>query len=167
MWEILKKVNIDRQKLIIILGIAALALILVSAIIPKNSRQQPAPEQEEFSAEEFCARTEQRLEEFLEDIDGVGRVKVMINVAGSQKYIYASEGRQSRSENKSEEETKYVMIGSGSDKSALVETVRSPEITGVVVACTGDSPQVREQVYRTAAAALGIQTSKIYVTKMK
>ena len=167
MWEILKKVNIDRQKLMIILGITALALILLSAIIPKNSQDPPAPEQEEFSTEDFCARTEQRLEEFLEDIDGVGRVKVLVSVSGSQQYIYASEGRQSRSENKSEEETKYVMIGNGNDKSALVETVRTPEITGVVIACTGDSPQVREQVYRTAAAALDLPTAKIYVTKMK
>ena len=167
MQEILKRLNIDRKKLIVILGIAALMLILLSALIPKNDTETLPPVQEEFDTEDYCCHVQQRLEEFLGNIEGVGRVSVLINVAGSQEYIYASEGRQSRSENKSEEETKYVMIGNGSEKSALVETVRMPEITGVVIACTGDSPAVREQVYRTASAALGIPTTKIYVTKMK
>ena len=61
-----------------------------------------------------------------------------------------------------------MMIGSGNEKSALVETIQTPVITGAVVACGGfDSPSVQEQIYRATSTALGIPTGQIYVTKLK
>ena len=60
-----------------------------------------------------------------------------------------------------------MIIGGGNEKNALIETIETPEITGAVIACTGcDSPTVRERIYKAVAAALGIPTGKIYVTKL-
>ena len=61
-----------------------------------------------------------------------------------------------------------MMIGGGNGKSALIETVEVPEITGAVVACTGcDSPIVAERIYKAVSAALGIPSGKIFVTKLE
>lgn len=154
-----------------ILGIAGLVLIMISSLVPdkkKTDELESKAVEEILCAEDYRSETEKRLENFLGSIDGAGDVKVYLTVGSDERYVYATEGRRSKSENKTEEERKYVMIGGGSDKSALIETVETPAITGAVIACSGfDSPAVQEQIYRAVSAALGIPTGKIYVTKLK
>lgn len=156
---------------VMFLGIAGLVFIMLSSLIPDGNKTD-IPEytsvSENSGAEVYRIETEKRLEEFLSSIDGAGNVKVYLTVGSDKRYIYATEGKRSKSENMTEEERKYVMIGSGNEKSALVETVQSPAITGAVIACGGsDNPAVQEQIYRAASAALGIPTGQIYVTKLK
>ena len=171
--EKLKNMKKDKKMLtaVTILGITGLFLIMISSIIPEKKQQDESisqPQRTMTDAESYCFETEKRLEGFLKNIYGVGDVKVYLTVGSDERYIYATEGKRSRTDEKSEEEEKYVIVGSGSDKSALIETIEIPEIEGVVVACTGcDSPVVQEQIYKAVAAALGISTGKIYVTKLK
>ncbi|MCM1314109.1 MAG: hypothetical protein NC205_03095 [Prevotella sp.] len=163
----------DKKLLAVVmfLGIAGLIFIMLSAIIPDGKDTEMteySSENSTYSAESFRIDTEKRLEEFLSSIEGAGDVKVCITVATDQRYIYATEGRRNQSGNTTEEEKKYVIIGNGSEKTALVETVQPPAITGAVVACSGyESPAVQEQIYKATSAALGISTGQIYVTKLK
>ena len=174
--EITKKLkNMPKDKrmmtVVVILGITGLVLIMISSLVPKEEKTDEleyTTTEKISSAEDYRIETEKRLENFLSSIDGAGNVKVYLTVGSDERYIYATEGRRSKSENKTEEERKYVMIGGGSDKSALIETVETPAITGAVIAYSGfDSPTVQEQIYRAVSAALGIPTGKIYVTKLK
>ncbi|MDE5862683.1 MAG: hypothetical protein K2K16_06880 [Ruminococcus sp.] len=163
----------DKKLLAVVmfLGIAGLIFIMLSAVIPDGKNTETVGYSEENgvnSTENFRIDTEKRLEEFLKNIDGAGDVKVCITVATDQRYVYATEGKRNQSGNTTEEEKKYVIIGNGSEKTALVETVQPPAITGAVVACSGyDSPAVQEQIYKATSAVLGISTGKIYVTKLK
>ena len=148
-----------------VLGIIGLLLILVSSMIPEKSAKKEIKAESSAIAE--SENTEKRLENFLSEIDGVGKAKVYISFGRSERYVYASEEKKSRSENKSEEEDKIVIVG-GSDRNALIETVEPPEISGAVVVCTGGaSAEVTERVYKAVSAALGIPVSKIYVTQSK
>lgn len=167
-WEFLRE---KKTAVITILGVAGLLLIMVSSILP-DKKNEPAvtsvKERQTAAAEEYCRSTEKRLEEFLKNIEGVGDVEVYLTVGTAERYVYAAEGKKIRSENKTEEEAKYVIIGGGSEREPLIETVEIPEITGAVVACTGcTDPVVQERIYRAVSAALGISTGKIFVTKMK
>ena len=151
-------------------GLLGLLLILLSSCT--DSKQPEMALNTDVSAlsraEDYREDTERRLAEFLGSIDGAGEVRVYLTVGSGDRYVYASEGRRITSENRSEEERKYVMTGSGNEKNALVETVENPEICGAVIVCTGgDSAEVRERMYRAAAAALGLPTNKIYVTRKK
>lgn len=152
-------------------GIAGLLLIMISSLIPDKKAEEPVSGDKPrimTEAEEYCTATEKRLAQFLGSIDGAGEVRVYLAVGSNERYVYATEGRHSRSDNKTEEEEKYVIIGGGSDKSALVETVEAPVISGAVIVCSGGAdPSVREQLYKAASAALGIPTGKIYVTKLE
>lgn len=168
--------NIKKDKktvtAVTILGMGGLLLIMLSSFLPEKkqtSRIQGSVSSSDLSdSAGYCHETEQKLESFLETIEGAGKVRVYLTVGTDQRYVYAREEKFSRSENKTEEEEKYVMIGGGNGKSALIETVEVPEITGAVIACTGcDSPVVTERIYKAVSAALGIPSAKIFVTKLE
>ena len=54
------------------------------------------------------------------------------------------------------------------NEEALVRKINAPSITGVVAVCEGgDSDRVREEIYRTITAALGIPSNRVYVTCME
>ena len=152
-------------------GVIGLGLILLSSFI--SDRKSDVPEfPSDFSAVErsdsYRADTERRLGNFLSSIEGAGEVKVYLTVGSDERYVYATEGRRSSSENRTEEERKYVMTGSGSEKKALIETIEIPVISGAVIACTGGgSPVVCERMYKAVSAALGIPSNKIYVTMLE
>lgn len=170
--DLISSLKSDKKALtaVTVLGAAGLLLIMLSSLMPddEGGKEKPAAAITEPAQGDYCAETEKRLTDFLSGIDGVGRVEVFLTVSGNEKYVYATEGKVSSSENKTEEEYSYVMVGGGSDKTALVETVNSPEITGAVIACSGSSdPAVQEEIYETVSTALGIPTSRIYVTKLK
>lgn len=151
------------------LGAAGLLLIMLSGLIPDgNDGEPPVSTGAEACADSYCADTEKRLAGFLSHIDGAGEVRVYLSVGGGEKYIYASEGRRSRSDNKTEEERKYVIVSGEGSRNALIEQVKAPEITGAAILCSGgDVPSVRERIYHAVSAALGLPTSKIYVTKLE
>ncbi len=169
--NILKELLSEKKRmfLVVLLGAAGLLLILISSLLPGQEKKSiNCSNREEIDVSAFCRDTEERLEGFLSSIEGAGRVSVYLTVGSEEQYIYAKEAKRSRSDNRYDEEEKYVMVGGGSDKNALVETVRTPEITGAVIACSGcDSPAVRERIYKAVSAALGINAGKIYVTKLE
>ncbi len=172
--DVLKSLKSDKKAVtaVTVLGAVGLLLIMLSSLLPgeKKEEEKRSSENQNISAAsaDYCTETEKKLADFLEDIDGVGKVRVYLTVGGEEQYVYATEGKTSIAENKTEEERKYVMIGGGSEKSALIETVKAPEISGAVIACTGaDSPVVREMVYEAASTALDLTTGQIYVTKLR
>lgn len=168
--ELLKSFTSDKKALtaVMILGAAGLCLILISSLLPGEKKKDDKATETisvSSSSEDYCKETEKRLSEFLRKIEGVGEVEVYLTVSNEEEYVYATEGKSSESENKKEEEYQYVMVGGSGDKTALIETVKAPQISGAVVACSGcDSPVVQEMVYKAVSTALDIPTSRIYVT---
>ncbi|MBQ9956590.1 MAG: hypothetical protein IJO99_03390 [Ruminococcus sp.] len=170
--KIFKGLSKDKRAVtaVTLLGISGLGLIMLSSLIPEKSDSKSSSEKGEsgYTAEEYREETEKRLESFIEKIEGVGEAEVYLTIAGEEKYEYATEGRTMKAENKTEEEHSYVMTGASGNKTALVETVNFPEISGAVVVCTGgNSPLVQETVYEAVSTALGIPTGRIYVTKLR
>lgn len=149
------------------LGATGLFLIMLSSVLPEKQDATAGGTDRQImeEADSYCRETERRLEEFLGGIEGAGEVRVYLAVGSNERYVYASEGKRSSTENRVEEEEKYVMTGNGGEKKALVETIKTPEICGAVIAASGyGSPAVQERLYKAASAALDIPTGKIYVT---
>lgn len=155
--------------LVTLLGAAGLLLILLSSFLPESSPKAKSTEPpESISAEEYRISAEERLEKFLCGIEGAGQVKVCLTVGSGERCVYASEGKISHSSDRTEEERKYVIVGGNSERSALVEKVELPEITGAAVICTGGgSPVVQERIYKAVTAVLGLPAGRIYVTELK
>jgi stage III sporulation protein AG len=154
---------------IVLLGAVGVFLLVLSELSDGKERVEITEVQPYNDvAQSFCRESEERLEAFLENIEGAGEVEVYLTVASGERYIYASEKKLTESENKRDSEEKYVLVGGSSSREPLVETVRTPEITGAVIICRGcGSPVVEERMYKAASAALGLPTADIYVTTMK
>lgn len=169
--ELIDKIKSRKTAAVTFLGVAGLLLIIISSVLPEKKQSAPPTTDltiNSVDTSDYCRETEQKLEEFLKKIDGAGDVEVYLTIKSSERYVYAAEEKKVKSENKTEEEEKYVIIGGGSEREPLIETVEAPEVTGAVIVCTGgDSPIVEERIYKAVSSALGISTSKIYVTKMK
>ncbi len=154
---------------IVLLGAAGVFLLILSGFFDGGDEAEIV-EVKPYTdvAQSFCRESEERLEAFLENIEGAGEVEVYLTVASGERYIYASEKKLTESENKHDSEEKFVLVGGSSSREPLVETVRTPEITGAVIICRGcGSPVVEERMYKAASAALGLPTADIYVTTMK
>ena len=158
-------------KLIVVLGLIAIALILFSEFIPQKNEEK-VNTKSSTEANKFQQEMESKLTNTLSTINGVGRVNVMLTVSCTEEYVYAEEVKDSKSndtnKNTIQNENKYVLIDSNGEKEALVKKVLNPQINGVVIVCEGGgSVKVCESTYRTVSTVLGIPTNKIYVTKIK
>ena len=125
---------------------------------------------------------EQRLEEMLGAMQGVGRVKVMVTLASSGEKIVEKDiplersnivendstgGNRSTNEMYSQEETVYSTNSEG-DKIPYVVKENSAVVEGVsVVAEGGDSALVQKNISEVIQALFGIEAHKIKVVKMK
>ncbi len=134
--------------------------------------------QEEYIIEKL----EQRLEEILSSMQGVGRVKVMVTLASSGEKIVEKDiplersnivendstgGNRSTNEMYSQEETVYITNAEG-DKIPYVIKENSAVVEGVsVVAEGGDQAQVQKNISEAIQALFGIEAHKIKVVKMK
>ncbi|MBQ7132835.1 MAG: hypothetical protein IJO29_09710 [Oscillospiraceae bacterium] len=160
-----------------VLGLCGIVLIGFSSF-STGSEDEPAAQPQEDEVLmlqdiscEYGREKEKELEALLGSVAGVGNVRVMVNVSCSEEYVYAV--FESGSENISPDSTEsqysyeYFTYESQGDCAPLMTKVLSPKISSCVVACEGAaSATVREEVYMTVSAALGISVSDIYVAKL-
>ena len=143
----------------VIMGAIGMLLILMSG----SSEQKKTPESGDLtfvSSEEYRRSLEERLENTLSRIQGVGDVKVTVTLGATEEYIYAEENSISGDRVSNE----YVIAGKG----GIVTRIDSPQITGAVIVCEGGgSTRVCENVYRAVSVSLGIPVSRICVVKMR
>lgn len=166
--------------LLVFAGLAGIALIFLSAVLPA-SQQELQNVTAEQTPEEYAASLETRLQKMVNGIEGVGRCEVMVTVESGIETVYAVEESQNVNETNSYEgdsmkkqtqqqnlQQKYIVVDAGSGKKeALVKTQRQPAIQGVVVVCEGaGSTIVQERVTRAVTTALGIPYTKVCVTKL-
>ena len=147
-----------------ILILAGVALTLFSS--PKKS--EPSEESMSvFNETQYEKELEEKLVKLVENIDGVGKVSVMITLEGSAVYSFA----QDLNENVSADGTlktqaSVVLSNKGSNvKEAIISGYSLPKVKGAAVVCEKKlNAVVLEKVIGVVSASLGISTDKIFVT---
>lgn len=159
--------QIGGQRIVLLLGGAGLCLILLSTVLPEHDAETTAHTADQTVAQtdaDYGAQLESRLGGILARLSGVGRAEVMVTLKDTGTQIYAEEISEELGEQRHRTENSYVLLGGGSDQSALLESVMQPQVSGVVILCEGgDSSIVREQVVRAASVACSIPTTQIFV----
>ena len=159
-------------KLITFIGIAAMALILISELVPKSSagskENNETEEKPSGCFSEYAAETESKLEELLSKIKGVGSAELILSVEGSEEYVYAEELETANENNESESAEKYknklFVSDHGGNKDAVIKKVINPRFNGALVICEGGGDAyIKERVIKAVSAALDLPTSKICV----
>lgn len=123
---------------------------------------EPVAQQNEISLEE-------RLETILCQLEGAGKVKVLLTMLEGTSYQYQTNIQtHSRDEYEEEQlETVLVSDGSGEEKPVIVRTCY-PVYQGALILCQGaDSAAVRLQITQAVADLTGLGCDKICVIKMK
>lgn len=167
MNKIAEKIKSDK-KLFVIVAVCLIGILLlfVSEIIPENKddKKEAAEKVEEINFDSYEKSLENRLKTLIENIDGAGRVQVMITVESGDEKVYATEINKSDKE----EEKKYVLIDTDGTDSGLLLKIAQPEIRGVAVVCQGaDSPKVRQEITGAVTSVLGVSTNRVNISKMK
>ena len=133
------------------------------------------------SSEEYERQLEQRLREILSQMEGVGKVRVMITLKSSRELVVEKEQpylRSSTNENdsqggnrlvsqlESEDNTVYRTDGSVSEP-YVVKTL-PPQVEGVVVVAEGaGSGTVNRTIVEMVQALFGVEAHKVKVVKME
>ncbi len=160
-----------RLKLIFALGIAGIALIVLSDFLPqKNTRteQQSAVSQTADETEEYRTALEEELAEVLSQIEGAGQTRVMISLSAAREYVYAEKTDADRRSGSGDESLKTRGEPVLNGQSPLVRTVLEPKLRGAAIICEGAAdPVIRERILTTAAALLGLPTSSISVQPIR
>lgn len=151
------------MRLVMLLGIAGLALILWSGFLRDKAEKQTdaasvqsAETASQEQAEQYCRRMEQQLVDVLEQVEGVGSCRVMLTATGSPETIYAQDAEQEQGENRTRIQRKCVIVSDSGSQQPLVQQIAAPEISGVIVVCSGASSAVVQERVTKAVQAVRI-----------
>lgn len=185
-----EKFSLDKLKKIpknqLVIGALAGILLLVVAI-PVEDREKRKQEEQPIQTEQgtftassgdYGKRLERRLEQALEQMAGVGKVKVMITLqdegelvvekdrAQTSKNSAEEDGSVKRTagESQSQEETVYTQDSGGTP---LIKKEVSPRVEGVlVVAEGGGDAKTVKNISDAVLALFSVEAHKIKVVKM-
>ena len=105
------------------------------------------------------------LEQILSQIEGVGRVKVMLTQAEGEITVYQEDIDHSGDTLR---EDTVLISGDTRQEMGLVRQIIPPKYQGAVIVCQGgDRPAVRLAIVEAVAAVTGLTSDRITVLKMK
>ncbi|MCI2058829.1 MAG: stage III sporulation protein AG [Oscillibacter sp.] len=153
--------------LVVLLGV----ILLVWPSGKKSGESQSAGVQAGTAKTESLADTEKQMEEILSQIDGAGKLSLMLTVesSGGEQYAQDTElsysGSVSAPEDYSRKST-TVVTSTGQGDSPVVTQSAGPVYRGALVVCQGaDHAGVKLAVTQAVAALTGLSSDRITVVK--
>ena len=144
-----------------LLLILALGIFLMN--FPGNT-QVSEPEEPMVMAE--TPDLEQRLQNILGTIQGVGEVRVLLTESSGEEYRYQVDEQMGSEGTVTRRET-VILRDANREEIGLVETVIPPSYRGAIVVCQGgDNALVKLAVIEAVGSVTGIPSSRITVWKM-
>lgn len=143
-----------------------LALGLLLMLLPQKDSQEAAPAQIPAQTAET---PEEKLEQILSQIQGVGKVKVLLSVAQGEQVVYVvDEDRSDATDSDSLRRETVIVTDTERAQTGLISQVLPPTYLGAVIVCQGgDLPGVQLAVVEAVSDATGLTADKISVLKMK
>lgn len=169
------------QILILVLAGALLLVIAIPTETPEEETIQSEPVVEAAAADSRAKELESRLQQILEQVEGVGKTKVMLTLKSEGRKIVEKDLEQAQGkeesgqgesgvlseESSNSEATVYEKDSRGNETPYVTEELE-PEIAGVLVIAqgAGDSAVVCG-ITEAVMALFGIEAHKIKVMKME
>lgn len=161
LFRIAKKLTESKNNRRIILLAAAGILLLVIGSLPQKDNKK-LPSAPETDIEEIRRKKETELKRFLEKIDGVSDVYVMISYKNCGSKSYGRNVKTASSQSEENTDSQIAMQRTGGDEKPVEERRELPEIKGITVIAAG-SAQSAETILRAASGASGAEIHKIEV----
>ena len=147
-----------------------LLLVIIAGIlllrIPTDAPVERSSPQQEISS---ISSLEVSLSRTLSQMEGAGRVEVLLTEAMGEELLFQEDKTQASGEHSRDSRTDTVLI-SGSDRteSGLIRQRNPPVYRGALILCQGaDRPGIRLAIVEAVADLTGLTTDKITVLTMK
>lgn len=159
---------VDKYKYALLPGLVGLLLLLW----PSDQGDAPVKEPEELTLQVEVTELERRICDALGQIQGVGRVKVILTLRTGYETVYLFNEDRTVTENQSgySDSRKSVLVqrGAGTGAEPIVTKVRYPVFQGALVVCQGaENPAVQLRVTEAVRALTGLAANNIVISKMK
>lgn len=152
---------LGKYRYVLLVVLLGLGLMLIPSGNGKKSSETPAAA---VSGESKTDLT-QELEGILSQIEGAGKVQVMLTVAKGEQIIYQTDG--STAENGNRHDT-VVITDENRTQNGLVQQSNPPTYRGAIVVCQGaGSASVCLAIKEAVSKVTGLDASQISVLKMK
>lgn len=175
MIEFFKEIKLPKLKKTDWIALALTGAILLIIALPQKKenevtkaeeivREEVAPSGSNSQQESYVSYLENGLEEVLGQMEGVGKVKVMITVSDTGETVVEKDIRTTI-DSETQEETVFVEDNTGSYP--YVEKEIMPSIEGIVVVAEGGgNATVAANISNAAMALFPVEAHKIIVVKM-
>ena len=163
--------------------IGILLLLMNHVFFQKNktAEQQVESQVQIEQTEQKKYHTEQEIEKRLEDVfsnmEGVGRVKVMVTMKNTKASVLAKEERKEysfteegdkKTQSQKEENTVVMSEDNRGTRTPVVLQEKMPEIEGIVIVAEGgEDARVVQMLSEASQALLNVPAHKVAVLKMK
>lgn len=149
----------NRTRLAVVLGGAAMLLLLLSELLPAKPTEIPAASASQASA--YREQLETQLQDLIGQIDGAGATTVMVTLETGEETVYATDTQSGQTQS---QET-HVLLDDGT---ALAQTVYYPQVCGVAVVCDGGGDvRVAARITELVRALLDISSTRICVEQRR
>ncbi len=153
-----------KERLLVIACVFGVLLILLSEFIPSDSSSKKS---ENVDYQQYIASLEEKSENIISSIDGVGKCKVMITLQETDENFYAQNTDESTDSGSISKKSEYVLYEDNNNDSPVLVKQSFPKVMGVAVVCQGgDNANVKEKVISAVSSLYGISSAKISVSKI-
>lgn len=165
--ELITNLSKDKRTLVIILsGLLGIILIAFSGTETKDTEQTASST--ETNIYSFTQRHKSELESLLSQIDGVGKVSVMITYESSAETVYGKDETFSKDSESEKSENEYIILDYGSAENGLILKEIYPKVQGVAVVCQGgDEPTIKNEITSMLMALFDINSKSISIASME
>ena len=177
-----KKGKLPAKQQLLILLLAGILLVVVVSPVPDQKdpeigtgagQEETETEGGEATEQQYERLLEKRVEDTLECVEGVGKVKVMLTLKSSEEKVEENEiteedskGGSRVSEDRSLSHTSIYEQKSDGTQTPYVSKEMAPEIEGMVIAADGgDDPVVVKNLTEAVQALFGVEAHKIKIMK--
>ena len=153
-----------KERYIVIACVLGVALILLSELVPSSSTKNA---DDSMDYQEYIVSLEQKTQDIISSIDGVGKCKVMITLCETDESFYASNIEENTDSGHISKKNEYVFYEDNNNDSPVLIKQTFPKVMGVAVVCQGgDNAFVKERVISAVSSLFGISSAKISVSKI-
>lgn len=157
---IVEKIKSNKKTQIAIILILSVVLLLFFNLSYKTDNVNIKVD----NVNDYVSRLEDKLSKTLSQVEGAGRVSVIINVESGMQTILANKTIVNESANGKETETTPIIVNG---KTVVLKELY-PEITGVLIVAEGASNiAVRSKLQQATISLLDIDLNQIEILKMK
>lgn len=112
---------------------------------------------------------EQQLEDILSQIEGAGKVRVLLTRQTGERYTYQTDDDNTEgTDSSSSRQNTVIITGSDRAQQGLIRQIDPPLYLGAVIVCQGaDRASVRLAIVEAVTNATGLGADKVSVLKMK